>query len=120
MRIFKNSWFTRFAHDADITDNQLREIVNDLERGRIGADLGGGVYKMRVARQGEGKSGGYRAIVFFRSEEKTFYQYAFSKSARGNINQKELRFYKKMAKTKFAMSEKDLINAIKIGELIEI
>jgi len=98
----------------------LREAVNQLEAGQADADLGGDVYKVRVARSGEGKSGGYRVIVFFRSEERTFYEYGFAKADRDNIDQKELRFYKKIAKTKLAMSEKELTDAVNAGELIEI
>ena len=120
MRIFKNKWFTRFADKEGITDGELREMVNQLEAGQADADLGGGVYKVRVARPGEGKSGGYRVIVFFRSEERTFYQYAFPKSSRGSINQKELRSYKRMAKIRFAMSNSELAVAINAGEFIEI
>ena len=91
-----------------------------LEAGQADADLGGDVYKMRIAWPGEGKSGGYRIIVFFRSGERTFFQYAFSKSVRDNIDQKELRYYKKMAKIKFAMSDSELANALNAGELIEV
>ena len=119
-RIFKNTWFTRFADKEGITDGELREAVNRLEAGQADADLGGGVYKMRVARSGEGKSGGYRVIVFFRSEDKTFFQYAYPKSSRGNIDQGELRYYKKMAKIRFAMSDRELADAINSGEFIEI
>jgi hypothetical protein len=57
MRIFKNTWFTRFAGKEGITDGELRELVNQLEAGQ-GTNLGGSVYKMRLARPGEGKSGG--------------------------------------------------------------
>jgi len=120
VRIFKNTWFSRFAYKEGITDTELREMVNHLEAGQADTDLGGGVYKVRLARPGEGKSGGYRVIVFFRSEERTFYQYGFSKSDRGNVYQKELRLYKKIAKTKLAMTEKELTDAVNAGELIEI
>jgi hypothetical protein len=120
VRIFKNTWFTRFADKEGITDGELREMVSRLEAGQVDTDLGGGVYKVRTARPGEGKSGGYRVIVFFKSEERTFYQYGFAKAGRDNIDQKELRFYKKMAKTKFAMSERDIADAVSAGELIEI
>jgi hypothetical protein len=120
VRIFKNTWFTRFANKEGITDTELRETVNQLETGQANVDLGGGVYKVRVARPGEGKSGGYRVIVFFKSEKRTFYQYGFSKSDRGNIDQKELRLYKKIAKTKLTMSEQELADAINASELIEI
>ena len=95
MRIFKNTWFTRFANKEGITDTELKETVDRLETGHADADLGGDVYKMRVARLGEGKSGGYRVIVFFRSEERTFFHYCFAKSASGNISKRELKEMKK-------------------------
>ena len=72
MRIFKNTWFARFADREGITDNELTEAANRLETGQADANLGGGVYKVRLPRPGEGKTGGYRVIVFFRSEERTF------------------------------------------------
>jgi len=75
VRIFKNTWFNRFASKEGIVDDELREAVNQLEAGQTDADLGGGVYKIRIARPGEGKSGGYRVIVFFKSEERTFFVY---------------------------------------------
>ena len=120
MRTFKSTWFSRFAGKEGITDGELREMVKRLEMGQADADLGGGVYKIRFARPGEGKSGGYRVIVFFRSEERTFYQYAYAKSSRGNITQKELRSYKRMAKINFAMSDSELADAVNAGEFIEI
>jgi hypothetical protein len=55
VRIFKNTWFARFAGNEGITDSELREMVNQLEAGHADADLGGGVYKIRFARPGEGK-----------------------------------------------------------------
>ena len=82
MRIFKNPWFSRFADREGITDGELIDVVNLLEAGQSDADLGDGVYKMRIARPGEGKSGGYRVIVFFKNEERTFYEYGFAKSDR--------------------------------------
>ena len=98
MRIFKNTWFTRFAGKEGITDTELKEEVNRLEAGQADADLGGGVYKLRVARYGEGKAGSYRVIVFFKSEERTFFVYGFAKSAIGNISDKQLKNFKKTAK----------------------
>ena len=95
------AWFARFADKEGITDSELREAVIRLETGQADADLGGGVYKVRIARAGEGKSGGYRVIVFFRSEERTFFHYGFAKSDRGNIDQGELRGFKERARDFF-------------------
>jgi hypothetical protein len=58
MRIFKNLWFTRFAVKEGITDEELKGMVNQLEAGQADADLGSGVYKVRIARPGAGKSKG--------------------------------------------------------------
>jgi hypothetical protein len=33
VRIFKNTWFTRFARKEGITDDELSDIVNQLEAG---------------------------------------------------------------------------------------
>jgi hypothetical protein len=73
MRIFKNGWFSRFAEREAISDEELKAAVADIENGRFDADLGGGVYKQRLARSGGGKSGGYRVIVFFKKNDKTFF-----------------------------------------------
>ena len=65
MRIFKNAWFERFTRKQGIPDKALIEAVERAEQGRIDANLGGGVLKQRVARQGQGKSGGFRTIILY-------------------------------------------------------
>jgi hypothetical protein len=120
VRIFKNTWFTRFADKENITDGELREAVNQLEAGQADADLGGGVYKVRFARPGEGKSGGYRVIVFFRSEERTFYEYGFAKSDRANISRKLLKAFKEAAKRYFSLTPDQLRERIEQGKFIEL
>ncbi|GBU27782.1 hypothetical protein R84B8_01323 [Treponema sp. R8-4-B8] len=120
MRVFKNTWFTRFADKEGIADGELKEMVNYLEAGQAEADLGGGVYKVRVARSGEGKSRGYRVIVFFKSEERLFYVYGFSKSDRSNIDQKETREYKALAKKYLNLSDELIEKAIQSGKFVEI
>ena len=120
MRIFKNTWFNRFADKEGITDSELKKTVDQLEKGRIDAELGGNVYKMRVARSGEGKSGGYRVIVFFRSEERVFFVYAFPKSGRDNIDQSELRAFKADAKLNLSLTEEQVSDRIRKRTLIEV
>jgi hypothetical protein len=120
VRIFKYTWFARFTRKENINDIELHNIVSQLEKGQADADLGGDVYKARVARFGEGKSGGYRIVVFFKSGDKTFFQYAYPKAARDNISEKELRFFKKLAKSYLSMTEEQLNAAIKAGEFVEI
>ena len=73
VRVFKYTRFSRFASKEGITDHELLEVVNLLEEDQADANLGGDVYKVRIARQGEGKSGGHRVIVYFRNEHRTFF-----------------------------------------------
>jgi hypothetical protein len=120
VRIFKNTWFTHFARKEGIVNAELKDIVNLLEAGQADADLGGGVYKQRIARPGEGKSGGYRVIVFFRSEERTFFVGGFAKSDMANISQKALAEAKKQAKTLFAMTKDQIKAALDAGIFEEI
>ncbi|MDR1804181.1 MAG: type II toxin-antitoxin system RelE/ParE family toxin [Treponema sp.] len=119
MRIFKNSWFARFADKEGITDGELVEAVNLLEAGQAD-DLGGGVYKVRIARPGEGKRGGYRVIVFFKSEERTFFEYGFAKAKRRNINEKELRNFKKRAKIHLALTDEEIRDDLRKRNWIEV
>jgi len=120
VRLFKNTWFNRFAKKEGITDDELREAANQLEAGQEDANLGGGVYKVRVARSGEGKSGGYRVIVFFKSKERTFFVYGFAKSSRANIDRGELQIFKEDAKDQLAMTDEQINAWLRNKTLIEI
>ena len=120
MRIFKNTRFTRFSDKEDISDSELIDTVNQLETGQTVVNLGGNVYKARIARSGKGKSGGYRVIVLFRSGDKTFYVYRFAKSEKDNISEKELRHFKESAKDYYSMTIKQIEEMIKDGQLIEL
>lgn len=120
MRVFKNIRFTRFACNEDISDSELKDAVNQLEAGHANANLGGNVYKVRFARSGEGKSGGYRVIVLFKKGNKTFYVYGFAKSEKANISEKELRYFKDKAKDYFLLTNEQLKKMIDNDELVEI
>lgn len=120
MRIFANRWFARFADKQNIGDDDLREAVSRAEQGLIDADLGGGVIKQRIARKGQGKSGGFRSLVLFRQGERAFFVYAFAKSDRDNIDQGELSTYKTAAAVYLNYTDDELALFLKQGTLMEI
>jgi hypothetical protein len=120
MRVFKAKWFAKFAEKESISDDELKAIVNELESGNLKADLGGDVYKKRFARAGEGKRGGYRLILFFKKEDKTFFEYAYPKSNRDNISEKELKKFKFTAKLRLALTDKQIETQVNSGKLTEI
>ena len=120
MRIFKNQWITKFAKKHKISDSELIEAVERAGKGVIDADLGGGVIKQRIARQGQGRSGGYRSLIFFRRGERAFFMTAFAKNDRENITNKELAELKKAAAIILAMTETDIEQAKANGTFTEI
>ena len=120
LRVFKNKWFSRFTRQNGIEDEVLCEAVARAEAGLIDADLGGGVIKQRIARRSQGKSGGFRLIVLFRSGAKAFFVYGFPKSARGNIRADELKGFKELADQMLGYDDAALGKALKSGAIVEV
>jgi len=120
MRVFKTKPFVRFANRERIADEDLCEAIRRIERGLIDADLGGGVIKQRLARKGQGKSGGFRIILLLRRGSIAFFVYGFAKNDQGNIRRDELNAFRKLAGEMFTLDEKALAAAIKNGTITEI
>jgi hypothetical protein len=86
----------------------------------VDADLGGGVIKQRIARPGQGKSGGYRTIIFFRHNERAIFAYGFAKSDRANIDADEEKQFKEAAHHVLRLTEKQLAELVKNGDFVEV
>ncbi len=94
--------------------------MQEIEKGLIDADYGGGLIKKRVARDGGGKSGGYRSIIAYRSEDKCIFMFCFAKSSRANLNMSEVVQYKNATGLYLGFSEIEIAVAIKKRELVEV
>ena len=110
----------RFARQQGIEDTSLCDAIANADRGLIDVDLGGGVIKQRIARPNEGKSGGFRSIVLFRSGDKSFFVYGFLKSARGNIREDELKGFKELASVMLGYDKSVLTKALRSGAIVEV
>ena len=62
-RSFKTKTFSRWMKKTGLQDTNLLEAIKEMEGGLIDADLGGHVYKKRVALNGLGKRSGGRTLV---------------------------------------------------------
>jgi hypothetical protein len=120
VRTFKTKWLARFARREGIADKSLSESIERAERGMIDADLGGGLIKQRVARQGQGRSGGYRTIVAYRAKDRAVFLYGFAKNALDNISPDELLFLRKVAENWLAADAARIREEIEAGNLQEI
>lgn len=120
MRVFKTKEFARFARREKITDGMLCEAIERAERGIIDGDLAGGLIKQRVARAGQGRSGGFRTLIVFRAKTRSIFVHGFAKSERANIGTKELEFWRTVATAFLGMSERLIEVAIAADEITEV
>ena len=91
MRVFKTKAFGRFQRKEHIDDTALLAAVTRAERGLIDARLGGCLIKQRVARPGEGRSGGFRTIIAWRGRTRAVFLYGFAKRRQENISKADER-----------------------------
>jgi hypothetical protein len=120
LRVFKSREFVRFARRESIDDAILCDAVARAERGTVDADLGGGLIKQRVARPGQGRSGGFRTLLVYRARTRCIFVYGFAKSERDNVKPDELAFWRKVATAFLAMSAEGIEAAIADDELREL
>ena len=119
-RIFKTKWFDRFARKERIEADVIRDAIARAERSQVDADLGGGVIKQRVARPGQGRSGGYRTLVLLKAGERAVFAYGFAKSDRGNVRDDELTALRALAEELLGYDDEELARALEAGALIEV
>lgn len=120
MRIFKTKWFVRYARREKIGDDSLREAIGRAERGLVDGSLGGDVIKQRVARKGQGRSGGYRVLIAYRRGNRAVFLYGFAKSERENIDDDELATLQDIAAGWLGANDTKIARAIADGFLQEV
>ena len=116
LRVFGNKPFMRFARKFGASDQDLWDALQE----DADADLGGGVFKFRLAREGEGTSGGARSIVAMKKGQRIVMMFGFEKKNLSNIDDKELKAFKKLAKVYLGGSKQQMDALVKAGELTEI
>jgi hypothetical protein len=120
VRTYKTKAFSRFADKSGVSDAALCRAVSDAERGLVAANLGGGVIKQRIARPGQGKSGGFRTLIVFRASTRAIFVHGFAKNEKDNIEKDELVGLKKLAAELLAYDDKTLARVVALGMLLEV
>ena len=120
MRIFKNKAFYQWAVAENIDDSTLSKAVQEIEKGLIETNLGGNVYKKRIAAKGRGKRGGARTILAYKQNNIAVFMYGYAKNEKENISLKEKRALKELASMYFQYNDRELDKAVKKKILIEV
>ena len=120
MAIYKTRWFDRWARKQNLSTHALCEAVREMAAGLYEADLGGGLLKKRIARRGQGKSGGFRTLVATNKANRWFFVFGFPKNVRSNIDKDEEDALKKLAAHLLSLTPSALGTAQRAGELMEV
>lgn len=120
MQVYKTKGFARFSRRQRIDDDALCEAISRAEQGLIDADLGGGVIKQRVPRPGQGRSGGFRTIVFYRVKARAVFVDGLAKSDQDNFDDDDLERFRNLATEFLSYDEKQVAKLVKAGAWIEV
>ena len=118
--VLKRRDFARWQAGEKLPDAALCKAVQEMESGLIDADLGGFLYKKRVARPGGGKSGGYRTLVSARIGSRYVFLHGFPKNDKANITQDEKKALQFAGKAFLQLSGEALSKALQSGVLLEV
>jgi hypothetical protein len=118
--VYKTKGFARFARKARISDRILWDVANAVDQGHIDADLGGGVVKQRIARGGQGKSGGSRTIILLRQGHRAIFVFGFEKKDQANIAPRDVVLFHELAPLYLDASDRQMAEWQKAGALQRI
>lgn len=119
-RVFKTRPFYRWMRKTELTNAVLCQAVQEMVRGLIDADLGGGVVKKRVGLAGRGKRGGARTLVATKLGQRWFFLFGFEKNERANISTEEKEALQALAQDLLACADDELDRQLADGSLEEI
>ena len=112
-RSFKTSWFAKAARKAHIDDEELCSAIAEVRKGQAD-DLGGGVFKKRMDKNR------HRSIIVAKGRRYWVYAYLFAKKDRANIEDDELRAFRKLAGLYAAKTDVEIEKELQTNELVEI
>ena len=113
LRVFKTAWFTKKARTSEISDATLCKAARELGAGQ-GDDLGGNVWKKRLDRNTK------RGIIVNKVGDFWVFVYLFAKSERENIDDRELRDFKRLARDFGRVKSADIERMLSLKELVEM
>lgn len=120
VRIYKTKSFFHWSSKHEVEDIHLVKAVEEIKVGINVVDLGGYLYKKRIATKGRGKSGSVRTILAYKREEAVFFLYGYEKGEKDNIVDFEKNALKKLAKVLLTLTETQIQKAVINGEIKEV
>ena len=120
MKKLKTKWFNKWAKKQKISDAKLLITIVDMQNNLSSVNLGGGLFKVRVASDNSGKSSSYRTIVVYREDDRVVMVYGFMKKERENLSSDELKSFKILSKDILKLNDEALTRAIEKNVFVKI
>ncbi|MDI9348762.1 MAG: type II toxin-antitoxin system RelE/ParE family toxin [Candidatus Symbiobacter sp.] len=112
LRCFMTKNFAKWAKKEGLTSLILHNTAFEFDQGLGVVKIRENLYKIRVAKPGGGKSGGYRVILAYKTGHDIFFLYGFSKSEQANLSQREENDLTLLAEDLLAYTESDIQDAL--------
>jgi hypothetical protein len=124
MRVFLVPQVSRLLRRERLPESALCRTAREVLTGTLGAgeaDLGGGLFKKRVARPGGGKRSGYRVIVAYRRlrADRVLFVYAFAKNATSTLTPQGHEALAKIAAVFLDADEMQISRLLTSGDVSE-
>jgi hypothetical protein len=119
MVIYQIKEFHKWAKKNKISKEKLIEAVKSIGDGSGTVDLGGGLYKVRIAKN-KGKSSGYRTIIVHRKDFRSLFLHGFEKNEKANISSAELAFFKNYAEDFLNYPEEGIEKLMEMGDIFKL
>ena len=120
MDVFETRWFKKWSEKKGISYKDLIDAIDRTAKGLGIVDLGGNVYKIRIAKMGQGRSGGYRTILIYKTKKRSLFIYGFEKSDLDNIDSSTLNDYKRYAKEFLDYSDVEMNRIVENGTIFPL
>ena len=120
MKRLKTKWFAKWARKQRLTETSLLKAIKDLEANLSTVNLGSGLFKVRLAMEGSGKSSGFRSIIVYSKDDRAIIVYGFAKNNKESLSHSELKYFRLLANDILGFSKEELELLIKHNEFIPI
>lgn len=117
MNAFESRWFKKWSKKNGLKKVDLLDALKRTINGSGVVNLGGYIYKIRIAKNGQGRSGGFRTILIFKKGKRSLFIYGFEKNDQDNIDKGTLADYKKFAVTLLNYTDDDINRLVNNGTI---
>ena len=116
----KTKWFNKWAKKNALTDKNLLKTIDNISVNLGVVNLGGGLFKIRTPKVGQGKSGGFRTLVVYKEKDLAIFVYGFSKTDKDNLDNEELKYFKILANDLLKIKNREYVKLKKQGSFISL